>query len=239
MPKMKCPEGVADWVLTFGDMMSLLLCFFIMLYAISTLEVVKAQAAADSISKAFGKKGSKSPFRSAALSSRAKKMRITPGGASVAAPQGDNPRVTNIRDNAEPVRGGIIRFDRSSDELNEQAKLDLENVYDQLIGSPYKVEIRGHASPDEQSVYHDFWDLSYARARAVKEHLVALGLPEKYFRINASGPYEPIGRGGAIVPASPQEVNAVVEVMQLLDTVRDYQGDKKDQETLFINQTPF
>ncbi len=35
MPSEDPPPGVPDWVLTFGDMMSLLLCFFILLFAFS------------------------------------------------------------------------------------------------------------------------------------------------------------------------------------------------------------
>ncbi len=58
MARQKPPEaGVPEWILTYGDMMSLLLCFFIMLYAISTLEVVKVQAAIESLSEGFGYKG--------------------------------------------------------------------------------------------------------------------------------------------------------------------------------------
>ena len=39
------PEGVPDWVVTFGDMMSLLLCFFVLLWMISaaTTEEEKAR----------------------------------------------------------------------------------------------------------------------------------------------------------------------------------------------------
>ena len=39
------PEGAPDWVVTFGDMMSLLLCFFVLLWMISaaTTEEEKAR----------------------------------------------------------------------------------------------------------------------------------------------------------------------------------------------------
>ena len=47
-------EGAPAWVLTFGDMMSLLLTFFILLFSMSELEVVKFQLAAKSLSEALG-----------------------------------------------------------------------------------------------------------------------------------------------------------------------------------------
>ena len=237
MPKQKCPEGVADWVLTFGDMMSLLLCFFIMLFAISTLEVVKAKAVAESLSKSFGNKKGKN-FKFPSQQARAPVADVTVGGADVASPHGDNNRVMNIRDNAELVRGGVIRFAQNSDELSDAAKRDLDLVYQQLAGSPYKIEIRGHAGPEEKSIYHNYWDLAYTRALAVASYLKSKGMQERYFRISSAGPYEPIGSSASSAFANTREMNSTVEVMQLLDYVQDYEGEKADRQQLYINQIP-
>jgi chemotaxis protein MotB len=50
-----CPEaGAPKWIVTFGDMMSLLLCFFVLLLSFSTTEVVKFKQAAGSLKEAFG-----------------------------------------------------------------------------------------------------------------------------------------------------------------------------------------
>jgi chemotaxis protein MotB len=49
-----CPEGAPEWMVTFGDMMSLLLTFFILLLSFSTMEAVKFRDMAGSIKKAFG-----------------------------------------------------------------------------------------------------------------------------------------------------------------------------------------
>ncbi|MCC7407982.1 MAG: flagellar motor protein MotB, partial [Phycisphaeraceae bacterium] len=52
------PAGAPEWVLTYGDMMSLLLCFFIMLVALSEIkEEDKFKAIATEIQKAFGIQG--------------------------------------------------------------------------------------------------------------------------------------------------------------------------------------
>ena len=45
-------EGLPPWVMTFGDMMSLLLTFFILLFSMSELEVEKFRLAAESIRSA-------------------------------------------------------------------------------------------------------------------------------------------------------------------------------------------
>ena len=49
-----CEEGAPGWVVTFGDMMSLLLTFFILLLSFATMEKIKYKILAGSIQTAFG-----------------------------------------------------------------------------------------------------------------------------------------------------------------------------------------
>ena len=49
-------EGLPGWFATFADMMTLLLAFFVLLAAISTIDPVKLQEMADSMGKKVGKK---------------------------------------------------------------------------------------------------------------------------------------------------------------------------------------
>ncbi len=46
--------GAPEWMCTFSDMMSLLLCFFVLLFSMSTIEKKKMVQAAGSLRKAFG-----------------------------------------------------------------------------------------------------------------------------------------------------------------------------------------
>ncbi|MDP3902684.1 MAG: flagellar motor protein MotB, partial [Methylococcaceae bacterium] len=51
----KCPPvGAPMWLATFADMMSLLMCFFVLLLSMASTEVVKFKAVADSMKDAFG-----------------------------------------------------------------------------------------------------------------------------------------------------------------------------------------
>ncbi len=50
----KCPEGAPCWVVTFGDMMSLLLTFFILLLSFAEMQVVKYKLFTGSVMEAFG-----------------------------------------------------------------------------------------------------------------------------------------------------------------------------------------
>lgn len=47
-------EGAPDWVVTFGDLMSLLLCFFVLLLSFSEVDRQKYKMVAGSMAKAFG-----------------------------------------------------------------------------------------------------------------------------------------------------------------------------------------
>lgn len=244
MAREKPPEaGVPEWILTYGDMMSLLLCFFIMLFSMSTLQVVKVQAAIESLREGFGYQGaSLSPAGQAnsakqriSATGRAKRMDVLRGGQPVKAPQGENAQVQTIKLDEDPIKGGLIRFALGSDELNEQAKEDLKSIFDQLVGSPFKIMVKGHASPGEQAGYNREIDLSYARAVNVWEYLVSLGIKRNYFQISAVGPYEPISREALPAGADPRLANAVVEVMLLGGTPREMEGDQKQRDLKYVD----
>ena len=48
------PKGSPAWMATFGDLMNLLLCFFVLLYAMSNIDAAKFEEIAASFSSAFG-----------------------------------------------------------------------------------------------------------------------------------------------------------------------------------------
>ena len=51
--KQECPKGAPAYMLTWGDMCTLLLCFFVMLLAMSTIDPAKFDVAASSFQNAF------------------------------------------------------------------------------------------------------------------------------------------------------------------------------------------
>jgi chemotaxis protein MotB len=50
----KCEAGAPKWMVTFGDMMSLLLCFFVLLLSFSTTDIIKYEQLKGSLKDAFG-----------------------------------------------------------------------------------------------------------------------------------------------------------------------------------------
>lgn len=53
-PPAKCPEGIPMWVMTFADLMSLLLAFFVLLFSFSEMDAQKYKQVAGSMKEAFG-----------------------------------------------------------------------------------------------------------------------------------------------------------------------------------------
>ncbi len=53
-PEKKCPAGLPAWLATFGDLMSLLLCFFVLLLSFATIDAVKMKRVIAGMDKAFG-----------------------------------------------------------------------------------------------------------------------------------------------------------------------------------------
>lgn len=50
----KCPAGAPGWLATFADLMSLLMCFFVLLLSFAEMDVVKFKAIAGSMKESFG-----------------------------------------------------------------------------------------------------------------------------------------------------------------------------------------
>ena len=52
--EVKCPEGIPAWVMTFADLMSLLLAFFVLLFSFSEIDKQAYKQMAGSMKDAFG-----------------------------------------------------------------------------------------------------------------------------------------------------------------------------------------
>lgn len=50
----KCAAGAPAWVMTFADLMSLLMCFFVLLLSFATMDAVRFKKMADAMKDAFG-----------------------------------------------------------------------------------------------------------------------------------------------------------------------------------------
>jgi len=220
------PEpGIPEWVVTFGDMMSLLLTFFIMLVSRSEIkEEERFAAMLESMRRQFGHDSttaSITPGESQqgstavphiAIQGRSRRKHLMKGGSDVQAVTGSQTRVQSIRQGQNSTTGGKVLFPEDSVVLSERAKANLNMIAKQLAGKPQKLEIRGHASrkPVDPNLHADHWQLAFERCRAVMEYLVAQGIDPNRIRLGSAGSYEPMNSGDTV---EDRKQNARVEIL--------------------------
>ncbi len=239
--------GIPEWVVTFGDMMSLLLTFFIMLVSMSEIkDEQRYQAMLESMRRRFGHDsamasimpGEASQARNSHLSKmavmgRSRRIDTMRGGDKVRAPVGENPRVQSIRPAADQTVGGVLIFPEGTSTLSKKHKKILRDTAREIGGKPQKIEIRGHTSnrplpPD--TPYRDHWELAYARCVKVKDFLVELGIDPKRIRIGVAAENEPLHV--ADDPLLLKE-NPRVEVFMLNEIASDLVGTAAEKAKKF------
>ena len=233
--------GIPEWVVTFGDMMSLLLTFFVLLFSMSEVKQEHSQALIQSLRHRFGHENSTasmvpgpvSPMNSAiarlASMGRAQRMNTMNGGDKVKAPVGDHARVRAIRPADETTLGGVVEFAEGQGELSAEAIKTIEATAAIIIGKPQKIDVRGHTTarplpPD--SPYCNHWDLAYSRAYLVLQKLIDCGIQENRLRLTTASDTEP----QHISPTDEQRrKNARVEILMLDELTKDLAGTAEER----------
>lgn len=242
-PKQKA--GVPEWVVTFGDMMALLLVFFILLQMFSELKKDhEYQRVITAVKEAFGYSGGigvlpidNPPLRSIIeqLEQLALKNQQDTKVSQNDTPGIDGPqmRVTKVREGIVFTIGGPTTFDELSAEVKPAAREELRKLVVLLAGRNNKIVIRGHASPKylpEDTSWEDLDELSFHRARAIKDVLLEMGLDDRVFRLEAVGTREPV-KPRAADPIDARE-NRRVEIIlteQLVEEMnKDWLGTNPD-----------
>lgn len=197
--------GIPEWVLTYGDLMSLLLCFFILLAAFSELKQPREYIKViESIKEAMGFRGGMGIQNNnqQQIAQLLKKLdqqskeehesqaRDESNSDSIS---GENPQTSIVHEGQRFAQGGSILFAPGKSDLSDEAMDKLRNEVAPLIrGQRYICIVAGHAwgIADKTSDSPD--DLSYERARNVKEFLVReCGVDASILRVEAAGVTEP------------------------------------------------
>lgn len=175
------------WLIIFADLVSLLLTFFIMLFAMSTVEQAKWEAAVASLSRSMNIE------RPAVIRSAQSVLTV---------PAVERPDAVNLDYLVSVLRGqfaeapllsrGVIHrhadnliisfpndllFGAGSADLSARAETALAVLGSVLGNLSNKIDVSGHTdpSPIATPVYPSNWELSLDRARAVAAHLSRSG----------------------------------------------------------------
>lgn len=208
MPIEEDPPATAPaWIVTYGDMMSLLLTFFILLVSMSEVrsDNGRLRAMMDALHSAFGPDSARygapgSAFQASSLVDKInslgtfsnagmKKSNLNSGG-----PGGPYMTVEKLRDGSLVTLGGPVAFGDFSAALSPELQHDLDIIAEVIWNKPLRIEVRGHASPEpipESSPYRDPFDLSFARALAVSRYLISHGIAPHRLLVSSAGDTEP------------------------------------------------
>ncbi|MGB0714397.1 MAG: OmpA/MotB family protein [Phycisphaerae bacterium] len=231
------PAGAPEWMVTYGDAMTLLLCFFVIIVSMSEVKKdEKFQQVIESLRAAFGGyQGAPGavPTQNVpnnVLIQRLQELEVPihtnkKGDSDEEGIHGKKVRVTDVRDGIEVVIGGLISFERFSATLKPEARDLLAQTAQRIRGYNTKILVRGHATKERlplDSVYDDARDLSYARAKAVADELVRQGIRPVRLMLVAVGDAEPLVRQAYTEPRRAK--NRRVEILVTEDLISDREG---------------
>lgn len=227
------PAGAPEWMVTYGDMVTLLLTFFVLLLTfmkpkepeqiIQVLEMLKEE---------FGSLGGMMQMPTEPDTQNTNKILLAMTNqpkenspTDVESIPNRDPTVTTIRDGRRFTKGGKIPFGELSAALQDGHTGRIEHYANALRGHRTQIEVRGHANrrPVAGSDFIDHFDLSYKRARAVAEVLIAAGVEPERVIIVGAGTTRPVTDNAYTVDERLQ--NDIVEILELDTTVDDYQRD--------------
>ncbi len=231
--------GVPEWVVTYGDMMSLLLTFFIMLVSLSEVKAdEKYRAILDALQQYTGYRGGPiaPPGTSFPLNGMIDKFTIQKlgsqtdddkgfGGVRKKSVEGTDARVFRTREGKAMRVGDPIPFAPNEAIIDKKYETELAAIAQQLAGKPNKIEIRGHTSSaplPKDSVWKNKTELSYHRARQVYEALAALNVNTERLRLGAAADREPLSANDR---ESSQQADRV-EVLILDAFANDFVGPR-------------
>ncbi|MDY0136023.1 MAG: flagellar motor protein MotB [Thiomicrospira sp.] len=195
-PVKPCKKGAPAWMVTFADLMSLLMAFFALLYAMSSIEDHKFEEVATSLQSVFG------DAKSGVFEFDGKSVIELHLDSPVENDHEENQQfeqmaqiVTQALENLENVEievdaqtqtieltfSGEALFRSGSADLLPEFRLELRNLFRLRDVSGMSVLVRGHTDRVPLSGGGRFrtnWDLSASRAAAVGEYLISLRVIE-------------------------------------------------------------
>ena len=241
----KVDPGAPKWVVTFGDLMSLLLCFFVLLLSFSNMDRQKYKQVAGSLEKAFG------------VQRKLKVMDIPKGMKMIARDFDQEVIATRIKEDlgkeideliqdelselkdqvsVEAAENDVIirlmgesTFDSGKAEIRPRLKPLLQKVAQVLRSSQGGIIIAGHTDNVpilKGGPYQTNLRLSAARASAVAEYFIDRGhIDPRRISTMGFGEYRPIESNAT--PAGRQKNRRVEIILGTIPTPENRSGSSE------------
>ena len=179
-----CIPFEQDWIFTYGDLVTLLLCFFILLFSMCRTDVEKSKQISESL------KGMPpgSPFifngQSSNLDKASKELE------QLEVP--DDVSINASKAGVEVTFSKTVAFEQGSVSISEKAKKTLDKMLPIIGQLQNNIEISGHTDEsDSNKKYPSSWELSVARASVIAAFLESKLIPVERIQVAGYGDSRP------------------------------------------------
>jgi chemotaxis protein MotB len=193
------------WLLTYADMITLLMIFFIVLWSMSTADSEKWQKISAALQRAFslelfesgGSGGQPSSSGPAVIDAKLVAFAAIKSQIGVLAKNNDVINDVDVRLDREGVvitLSGNFLFESGRADIRPDAVPLLDGIAAYLRLLPNEVRVSGHTDnvPIETPLYASNWELSSARAIAVVKYLTAAGITAERLGAVGFGEFRPL-----------------------------------------------
>lgn len=243
----QCPEGAPAWVTTFADLVTLLMVFFILLFAMGTIEENKWKQIKASLRDALGQETIPEAGIREGLDVIKEQVldettvhAVDEVGAMVAKEVEEiaseveefvfKNKLSGQVDVSSDERGAIITisdvvlFPPGQSRMTYTGNEIIKQVFDLLKQFSYQVKIEGHTdnAPIKTERFPSNWELSASRAAEVARELVDAGFPPTRLSIEGFAQYRPK------VPNDTREgraTNRRIEIVYQRGSIRKHMVD--------------
>lgn len=193
--------GMMRWLLTYADMITLLLVFFIVLYAISQVNKYKYETLIKALHQVLN--GQKvqpyvgaSPKSLSTAQSSAALQKLAQEIQSAINQSGDQSQAQVVME-AEGIRvtfEGSLLFAEGQATILPQGKPVLKRIAALLAPVSNRIVVEGYTDslPIHTARFHSNWDLAAIRATTVLSYLIGQGVGPARFAAEAFGRYRPV-----------------------------------------------
>ncbi len=244
----ECKAGAPEWMCTFSDLVTLLMCFFVLMFAMSSTQQETFKEVVDSLRSALGTQavpeaGTREGLTMHAVPSADKEeQQLDELGGMIKKEMNDIVSqvkelvlfnklgglvsVSKTDDGVVITLSNMLLFQRGEAQLSPRGDEILKKVAAVLSQLAYHVKVKGFTDnfPVHSSQYPTNWELSAARACAVARLLIKQGVNPELISAEGYAQYHPVATNDT---AKGRAKNRRVEIAYERDSIaRSFAGMK-------------
>jgi chemotaxis protein MotB len=208
--------GAPAWIITFADMMSLLLCFFVLLLSFSTMDLEKFKAVAESMREAFQFTAAPVPGPATEVAAPRPQIIQTERSPVLLDPEAYQQHLQSAKheidlyiddqglseyietkiegEHLKVVNSNPLNFPAGEAKLLESSLKYLDMLSTVLQKFDFQIIVEGHTDdrPINTAEFRSNWELSAARAASFVLYLESRGVDPQRLAVHGYGPHRPI-----------------------------------------------